>query len=170
MSDPVLFEETVSSKWTTALFITLTVLCGALVLCRVPNRGWDLPGILFAILALVFLFYIFNYRRLLIRLTHQELELKFGIFTYKIPVENIQDCQLDDPPWYYKYGGAGIHFYSLEGRYRASFNFLEHPRVVVALRRKAGLIREISFTTRHPHQVLRLIHQRLLNYGKEGKP
>jgi hypothetical protein len=56
-------------------------------------------------------------------------------------------------------GGAGIHFMSIRKRYRASFNFLEHPRVVIAFKRKAGLVRDISFSTRHPDDVLRRIQE-----------
>jgi hypothetical protein len=44
-------------------------------------------------------------------------------------------------------------------RYRASFNFLEHPRVVIALKRKVGPVRDISFSTRRPDDVLRLIQE-----------
>jgi hypothetical protein len=56
-------------------------------------------------------------------------------------------------------GGAGIHFMVVGKRYRASFNFLEHPRVVIALKRKAGLVRDVSFSTRRPVDVLRLIQK-----------
>jgi hypothetical protein len=41
----------------------------------------------------------------------------------------------------------------VRGRYRASFNFLEHPRVVVALRGGAGPVRDVSFSTRRPEAV-----------------
>jgi hypothetical protein len=44
-------------------------------------------------------------------------------------------------------------------RYRASFNFLEHPRVVIALRRRRGPVQDISFSTRRPDDVLRLIQE-----------
>jgi hypothetical protein len=56
-------------------------------------------------------------------------------------------------------GGAGIHFISVRGRYRVSFNFLEHPRVVIALKKKRGLVRDVSFSTRHPDEVLQLIRE-----------
>ena len=46
----------------------------------------------------------------------------------------------------------------VDGRYRASFNFLEYPRVVTALRGKRR-VRDISFSTRQPDEVLRLIHK-----------
>ena len=37
------------------------------------------------------------------------------------------------------------------------FNFLEHPRVVVGMKRKRGPVQEIAFTTRHPEEVLQLL-------------
>ena len=58
-----------------------------------------------------------------------------------------------------KYGGAGIHFMTVHNRYRASFNFLEYPRVVIAFKKKVGLVRDISFSTRRPEEVTRLIRE-----------
>jgi hypothetical protein len=75
-----------------------------------------------------------------------------------IPLNNVSDCKLDDNlPILTKYGGAGIHFMVFRKRYRASFNFLEHPRVVIELKKKAGLVRDISFSTCHPNELTQLI-------------
>ena len=74
-----------------------------------------------------------------------------------MPLANIEECRLDELPAVMRYGGAGIHFMSIGGRYRASFNFLEHPRIVIALKRQAGPVRDISFSTRRPDDVLRFI-------------
>jgi hypothetical protein len=57
-----------------------------------------------------------------------------------------------------KYGGAGIHFMTVNQRYRASFNFLEYPRVVIALKHKRGLIHDLSFSTQNPEQVIQVLH------------
>jgi hypothetical protein len=54
-------------------------------------------------------------------------------------------------------GGAGIHFMFIRGRYRASFNFLEHPRAVIAFRQPVGPVRDLSFSTRHPEELCQLI-------------
>jgi hypothetical protein len=37
------------------------------------------------------------------------------------------------------------------------FNFLEYPRVVVALKEKQGPVRDVAFSTRHPDQVIEFI-------------
>jgi len=47
----------------------------------------------------------------------------------------------------------------VDGRYRASFNFLDHPRVVVALKHPAGLVRDISFSTRRPEEIIRSVRR-----------
>jgi hypothetical protein len=38
-------------------------------------------------------------------------------------------------------------------------NFLEHPRVVLALRKKRGLVRDVVFSTKRPEEVLRLVRE-----------
>lgn len=64
-------------------------------------------------------------------------------------------------------GGAGIHFMFVHKRYRASFNFLEHPRVVIAFKRKAGPVQDISFSTRQPTDVVRLIREAVCDQEAE---
>lgn len=109
----------------------------------------------------IFLFYSVNYRTLVIQLTAHTLKLKFGLFPWTVPLDNIADCQLDELPKFLEYGGAGIHFFTIRNRYRASFNFLEHPRVVVAFKKKRGLVHELSFSTRKPEEVLRLLKENM---------
>jgi hypothetical protein len=50
---------------------------------------------------------------------------------------------------------------SIRQRYRASFNFLEYPRVMLAFKKKAGPVQDISFSTRRPDDVLWLIRERI---------
>ena len=85
--------------------------------------------------------------------------LTFGIFTWRVPLDNVAECRLDDIPLMMRMGSVGIHFMTIRKRYRASLNFLEHPRVVIAFKRKAGPVRDISFSTRRPEAVLRLIQK-----------
>jgi hypothetical protein len=162
----VRYEERVSSNWTLALFIALTIIFFLLFMWRVNARSLDILAGVFLLLSAVFLFYTLNYRTLIIRLTAEALELKFGVFTWTVPLNNIEECQLDDDiPVVMKYGGAGIHFFSAHKRYRASFNFLEHPRVVIAFKEKVGPVRDISFSTRRPDDVLRLLDETITARG-----
>ena len=159
MTDNLLYHEKLTSAKTEALFVALTLLFLSLTLWRVDSRGWDGLAITLAVFCAIFIFYSLNYRTLVIRLTYETLKLTFGLFTWTVPLDNIEGCQLDELPAIMKYGGAGIHFMMIRNRYRASFNFLEYPRVVIAFKKKVGLARDISFSTRKPEEVIRLIRK-----------
>lgn len=131
----------------------------SLLIWRVKTYRLDTLAYVFLGLFIVFLFYSLNYRILVIHLTSESLNLKFGIFSWTVQLDNIESSQIDEIPWLVRYGGAGIHFIGVRKRYRASFNFLEYPRVVIALKRSVGLVQDISFSTRQPEQVLRLLRE-----------
>ena len=158
-SNDLIYDERVSSKRTAVLFIALTILFVLLFIWRVNAGRLGILAVVFLCLSGVFLFYSVNYRTLIIRLTAESLKLKFGIFTWTVPLDNIGECRLDEIPVFMRMGGAGIHFMMIRNRYRASFNFLEHPRVVIAFKRKVGPVRDISFSTRRPEDLIRLIQE-----------
>jgi Ca2+/Na+ antiporter len=159
MTDDLIYNERVSSNRTEALFLALTILFFLLLIWHVNAGSLDILAAVFFCFFGLFFFYSVNYRTLLIRLTAESLNLTFGLFTWKVPLDNVEECHLDSLPLLMKYGGAGIHFMFIRNRYRASFNFLEYPRVVIAFKRKAGPVRDISFSTRRPDDVLRLIQE-----------
>ena len=154
------YHENISSAKTEALFIALTVVFLILFVWRWLSVGWNGWTITFLCISAFFLFYVFNYRILKIFLTHETLQLTFGVFSWTIAIANIENCYLDKRSLG-SIGGAGIHFTWIEGKYRAFFNFLDYPRVVILLKKKKGPVREIAFTTRHPEQVLQIIQNGL---------
>jgi hypothetical protein len=158
MNTHLTYSEKLSSKKTELLFIALTLLFSLLFIWRVIAGSVDLLAGIFCFFSVLFLFYSLNFRTLVIHLTSESLKLSFGIFTWTIPLNNVGAIQPDDDlPLLMKYGGAGIHFMFVRKRYRASFNFLEHPRVVIGLKRKAGLVRDVSFSTCQPNEIIRLM-------------
>ena len=162
--DDVTYVEKVTSKKTELLFLGLALLFLLLALWRVNATG---PGTLTTLLLAAFLFFLFytlNYRTLTIHLTPQELRLRFGLFRWTIPLENVELFHQDDIPLG-RIGGAGIHFSSFDRRYRAMFNFLEHPRVVVGLKEKRGPVRDVAFSTQQPEHVLALLRMYTAKYG-----
>jgi Ca2+/Na+ antiporter len=159
LTDDLIYTERVSSNRTEALFVALTLLFAMLLLWRVNVGSLDLLAAVFLCLFGFFFFYSVNYRTLIIRLTSESLKLTFGIFTWNVPLDNVEECCLDDIPMLMRMGGAGIHFMMIRKRYRASFNFLEHPRLVVAFKSKRGPVQDISFSTRRPDELLRLIQE-----------
>lgn len=157
MTDDLIYTERVSSARTQLLFIALTVLFGVLAAWRVKAARASRLARVFLFFAAFFLFYVLNYRTLVIRLTPAALKLKFGLFTWTVSLDNVASRGHDELPASQRLGGAGIHFMMVRQRYRVSFNFLEYPRVVIALKRKAGPVRDVSFSTRQPDGVLELI-------------
>jgi hypothetical protein len=154
MSSDYLYAEKISSNRTTVLFIVLAALFLLLSAWRVSIAGIDGWSILLFCLFVFSLFYIFNYRTLHIWLDEEALRLRFGIFSWYIPLHNIEACFLDTTSLQ-RIGGAGIHFSMLGGRYRAMLNFLEYPRVVIQLKTKKGPVRDIAFSTQRPDEVMR---------------
>lgn len=158
MNTHLIYSEKLSSKKTEILFIALTLLFLFLFIWRVIAGSVDFLASIFLFFFVIFLFYSLNFRTLVIHLTSESLKLSFGIFSWTISLNNVDKIQPDDDlPMLMKYGGAGIHFMFIRNRYRASFNFLEYPRVVIGLKRKAGLVRDISFSTCQPNEIIRLM-------------
>jgi len=159
LTDDLLYTERVSSKRTETLFVALTLLFFTPLIWHVSAGRLDILTVVFFCLFAVFLFYSLNYRTLIIRLTSNSLKLTFGIISWNVPLDNIEECCLDELPVLKRLGGAGIHFMTIRKRYRASFNFLEHPRVAIAFKKKVGPVRDISFSTRRPDELRRLIQE-----------
>lgn len=156
-----IYSEKLQSSLTTFLFVDLALIFLVLFGWRVTTVGWKFTPGLFLFLGVFFLFYVFNYRILRIQISEEALILRFGLVRWKTELGNIQDCALDDPPLWIKYGGAGVHFAMVQGLYRAFFNFLEGPRILVTFKEKQGPVQALSFSTRQPDQILEVLRGRI---------
>jgi hypothetical protein len=157
----LLYNEKVRSNFTTVFFVVLALIFFALFAWRYSGVGLRFAPGLFAFLGLFFSFYVINYRVLKITLTDQALMLGFGLVGWKTDLDNIAQATLYDPPFWIKYGGAGVHFSSVEGLYMAFYNFLEYPRILVRFHKKQGPVQALVFTTRQPDQILNILEKRI---------
>jgi hypothetical protein len=153
------YEERLSSFRTEALFIALMLLPLAVFAWRFPAAGLDGWSVVLLLVAAMFLFYSLNYRVLVIRVGADVLRLRFGLFEWTIALDNIEFCSRDAVSLW-RIGGAGIHFTFIGRRYRAMFNFLEYPQLVVGLKEKKGPVRDVVFSTRNPAGVMALLQPR----------
>ena len=153
-----IYHEKLSSLITEALFITLSIIFFSLFILRWSNLSWDGLTITFFLFFVFFLFYSTNYITLKIFITNENLFLTFGIFSWKVSFATIESSYIDENS-ILRYGGAGIHFMWINGKYRAFFNFLEYPRVVVTLNKKKGPVQEIAFSTKKPELVIHLLSE-----------
>jgi hypothetical protein len=161
--EQVLYAERLSSNLTTALFVALTLIFGGLAFWRLTNHPHDWLVTLLQFLSVFFLFYTFNYRTLVTTLTKNELVLRFGVFRWRVPLDNIAACKPDQISRAMYYGGAGIHLMMIAGRYRALFNFLEYPRLVVSFKHRVGPVVDLSFSTKHPDELIQKIDAGIKN-------
>jgi hypothetical protein len=122
MNNDCNYEERLSSIKTEALFIGLTILFIALALWQMSKSKLSFGGALFIFFALFFLFYSINFRILRISLNPEYLILKFGLFSWSIPLDDIEGYHIDQLTFLQKYGGAGIHFMFVDGKYRVEEN------------------------------------------------
>jgi len=160
------FKESLSSNKTEILFVSLTILFLSLFVWRIMIFGSGFISSLFLFFFILFLFYSINYRRLYIRFTSEVLMLRFGIFKWTVSFSNIEQINHDKTSLW-RIGGAGIHFTMIKGRYRAYFNFLEYPRVVVTLKKRKGLVREIAFSTQRSTEIMSIIREISAENGRE---
>jgi len=151
------YSENVSSPRTSALFMILCAFFGWLAYRRLQNHpAGETLAIVYLLLAAMFLFYVLNYHTLHIRINMEKVTLRFGLFTRHIPIHTISTVTIDSESLW-RIGGAGIHFSWFQRRYRAMFNFLQYPRVVLQLSRKRGPVQDVAFTTRNPAAVMETI-------------
>jgi hypothetical protein len=158
MPDDLIYEERLSSWRTEAVFVALSVLFLALLTWRLIVSGFGAIAALYLFLSILFVFYALNYRILAICISTEGLQLKFGLFGWTIPWSAVAEAHLDKSSLW-RIGGAGIHFSMIGGRYRAMLNFLEHPRIVIKLKKKRGPIRDVAFSTERPNEILYIVKQ-----------
>ena len=156
MSHDLIYEEKISSLRTEVLFVALAFLCLTLFAWRVMGTGFGIVAAVFVFLFAVFSFYALNYRLLVIRISTDGLHLRFGVFSWTVPWQTIEQAYADETSLW-RIGGAGIHFSIIRSRYRVMLNFLEYPRVVVALKEKRGFVKEVAFSTGRPNELIRII-------------
>ena len=159
--DELIYHEKMRSNLTTGLYVFLALVFLTLFAWRVSSVGWKFTPLFFLFLSVFFWFYVFNYRTLQIHISEKELVLKFGLIRWRTELKNIQDCCRDNLPLWIKYGGAGVHFALVRGMYRAFFNFLEGPRMLITFKNKQGPVQALSFSTYQPDRILDLIGRRI---------
>lgn len=157
-----IYQEEIQSPKTSLLFTLLALIFSALFAWRVTAVGFKAFPIVCLVLVVFFFSYIVNYQTLRITITEEAVLLKFGLIRWRTRLKNIQECKMDDSPNLIKYGGAGVHFAFVKGEYRAFYNFLEHPRILITFHHKQGLVQGLVFTTRQPEQVMEIIGSRIV--------
>jgi len=116
MAEEIIYTEKLQSNKTEALFVGLTVVFLLVFIWRMSLGSLDVLGAVFLAFFVMFLFYSLSYRTLVIQLSPATLRLKFGVISWRVPLENIEGCRLDELPTLMRHGVAGIHFMLIHNR------------------------------------------------------
>jgi len=155
----ILYREQLSDWKTSLLFAVLAILFAGLFVFRFLHVSWKAGPILYLSLSLFFWFYLINYFTLDIIITSEELILKFGVLCWKEYLVNLGQVYQEDLPFWIRYGGAGIHFALVRGNYTVFYNFLDHPRLIIELINKRGLVQQVCISTCCPDQIRKLLDE-----------
>lgn len=160
----ILYREQLTDWKTSLLFAVLAAFFAALFCLRFQQVGWKPGPIIFMLISLIFWLYLVNYFRLDVKISSRDLILKFGIFGWKESLQNLGPISKEGRPFWIRYGGAGIHFAMVRGKYTMFFNFLDHPRQKIELLTKRGWVQQICFSTCCPDRIRSVLEQaRTLN-------
>jgi len=137
------------------LFVVLFTLSIGIIITAFNPKELTFLGIIFGAFSLFILLVYWNYRRLKITITKNQLDVEYGIFNHrKIHIKKITGCEITKAN-FRKYGGVGIRFGS-DGSWAYNTDFGE----AVKLTFQNG--RPFVFSTRNPQEICNLINE-LLN-------
>ena len=152
---PVYFERILFRE----MIIALGLIAGWLAISVIWGGGAIFPPTPFhAFLILLLVAILVNFSRLTIRMSPENITVGYERITRQIPWENIESCYLDETSAIF-YGGVGIRFARIRGKWRLVYNIIATPRVVLSL--KAGRFQEFVFSTKNPDEVLSIINDRI---------
>jgi hypothetical protein len=123
-----------------------------------PIGDTPAPIWFFLIMFLLFLGLAINFSRLGIRITDQSITVGFGAIKRNIPLENVEDCILDEASAV-RYGGFGIRITRIKGKNRLGYITIGSPRCVLSL--KKGKFQEFAFSTKSPEEVMNIVKGQL---------
>jgi len=154
-NDEILYVEWVpAGRLVKGLVLFVCVLCisiGIIITAFNPGELAFIGIMLGAVSLFIFLMY-WNYRRLKITLTSNQLEVVYGIFNHKkIPLNAITSCDITKAN-FRTYGGVGIRF-GVDGSWAYNTDFGE----AVKLTFQSG--RPFVFSTKNSQKICNLIKE-----------
>ena len=137
------------------LSVSLFIISIGIIITAFNPKELAFIGIIFSAISLIFLLVYWNYRRLKITITKNQLDVEYGIFNHrKIHIKKITGCEITKAN-FRKYGGVGIR-YGSDGSWAYNTDFGE------AVKLTFQNSRPFVFSTRKSQEICNLINK-LLN-------
>ena len=153
-------DEILYAEWVPAgkflkilvLFVCLLIFSIGIIITAFKPQEFAFLSVTFGVVSLFIFLIYWNYRRLKITLTKNQLDVEYGIFNHKkIPIKKITRCEITKAN-FRKYYGVGIRF-GLDGSLVYNTDFGE----AVKLTFQDG--RPFVFSTRNPQEICNLINK-----------
>ncbi len=155
------YEETIFSRGITLILgVTTAVFFLLWIYESFFGWGWSEPFQRWIWLGM-FLFFLgmtVNFSKLSVKMSSDSLTVGYGIIKKKIPWGKVEDCYVDEDSAL-SYGGWGIRFTRVRGKWRTVYNVIGGPRVVVTL--NEGFVDEIAFSTKKPEKAIKTIKENI---------
>jgi len=134
------------------LFVYLLIFSIGIIVTAFIPKELTFFGIICGVVSLFILLIYWNYRRLKITLTKNQLDVEYGIFNHKkIPIKKITICEIAKAD-FRNYWGVGIRL-GVDGSWAYNTDFGE----AVKLTFQDG--RPFVFSTRNPQEICNLINK-----------
>lgn len=156
MSNPI-YEEKIFSKLNALIFTVIVGLLLYTFICQLlgePLGNDPAPNEFLIFMIFLFVFIGINFSTLTITIDDHHIIVGYGIIKKIILREEVEKCYLDEASAIF-YGGWGIRFGRVKGKWRLVYNTIGDPRVVIALRN--GWYKEFVFSTRNPQDIIKLL-------------
>ena len=155
-----LYKEEVQSKG--SLYIsTIIIVISLLILWYqlfIDSFHHPIINWIYLVIILICLITI-NFSRLTIRISSQEIAIRYGIVGHTQSWNNVKDVILDETSMI-RYGGWGIRIGRFGGKWRLIFNVIGKKCVLLQLNQ--GRFRELVFSTNSPEEIVKIIKERVL--------
>jgi hypothetical protein len=157
----LLYEEKILSKEILGVCLIVAFLFLVLMIYQIykgPIGNCPAPNWVFLLFFLLVSGFGFVFSNLGVKITSKNLDVGYGFIRYKIPLENVANCYLDETSAFW-YGGWGIRFAKIADKWRLVYNVIGTPRVILSL--KQGRFKEFAFSTKKPQELIKIIRTQL---------
>ncbi|UCE35883.1 MAG: hypothetical protein JSW00_09955 [Thermoplasmata archaeon] len=161
MNSDYIYEEKIFAKVIGGLLGGISVIMLIILLYQItvsPLGDDPTPTIFFLIMFIIFIILTLMFSRLIIRISFQSITVGFGIIKKRIPLENIENCEIDKTSAI-RYGGAGIRTARVKGEWVLVYNVVGGARCVLKL--KEGRFKKFVFSTKNPEEIVNIVKGQL---------
>lgn len=128
------YEEKIFSKCIFLIMTSVNTIFFFVLIYQIiisPAGTQSAPNWIILLMFLINALVIINFSRLSINMNSHFIIVSYGIFKRKIKWNNIDYCYLDDTS-IFRYGGWGIRFGKVKGKWRLVYNIIGAKTVVLS--------------------------------------